>query len=223
MHFDKHSQQTNQHCINTQGAKLRVHPVALFAMSILARVHRLPWWPLPRGHDVRSMGIEQRGSISDQREWRFNQWESGAPRRAKKNTRGAKSEHDSGFHACRLQNTVGTSRKRVWPATAVNQSASNIETSIPHWPPSWDILRRSGVIEIEREGLGSSGKEGERRTQNTERSGWTRWALIEYGRGLELLNVDLWYWTGASYKILNWVQASLSISEKSGWTAHVEM
>ena len=122
-----------------------------------------------------------------------------------------------------FQNSVGTLRKNVWPATAVNQSASNIETSIPHWPPSWDILRRSGVIEIEREGLGSSGKEGERRTQNTERSGWTRWPLIEHGLGLELLKVDLWYWTGASYKILNGVQATLSISENSGWTTHVEM
>lgn len=68
--------------------------------------------------------------------------------------------------------------KGSWPGAAANQSVSNIETSIPHWPPSWDILRRNErLIERAREGLEFSARERERereageRAQNTERSG----------------------------------------------------
>lgn len=54
----------------------------------------------------------------------------------------------------------GLSKRLDWPVVVVSQSASNIETSILHWPPSWDILRQEWDADREREGWSSVERTG---------------------------------------------------------------
>lgn len=152
-----------------------------------------------------SMGIEQRGSISDQRERaalinghrtrRKSRSESDAPA----SQRDAPRDRLTGTHS-------EYKAKGSWPGAAANQSVSNIETSIPHWPPSWDILRRNErLIERAREGLEFSARERERRgSARKTRSGADRTARARAEWSYRT-NANLRYWIGLLKTIIETV------------------
>lgn len=96
--------------------------------------------------------------------------------------------------------------KESWPGAAANQSVSNIETSIPHWPPSWDILRRNErLIERAREGLEFSARERERRgSARKTRSGADRTARARAEWSYRT-NANLRYWIGLLKTIIETV------------------